>query len=95
MIYTAKRVFDHTGLVNKGEGWQQVNGLVPAGAKVKVSKSLGDKLVKKRILYKTKEEKKAYIVHTGGSWFEVRYGEKVNKVQGKQKAEALRDELNS
>jgi hypothetical protein len=95
MIYIAKRPFDHNGLVNKGNGWEQSRGLVPKGARVKISKGLGEKLVNKRILYKTKEEKKAYIVHRGGSWFEVRYGQKVQKVQGKQKAEALRDERNS
>lgn len=95
MEYTAKRPFSHNGEANTGSGWRKVNGTVPRGAKVRMGKTLANELIKKRILYKTKEDKRAYIVHSGGPWFEVRYGQKVEKVQGKEKAEARRDELNA
>lgn len=91
----ARRPFSFKGEVNDGSGWRSFNGIVQAGWKLKVSKNLGVALQTKRLVYQTKENKKAYIVNTGGSWFEVRYGNKVDKVQGKAKAEALRDEINN
>jgi len=52
-------------------------------------------MIRKRLVYETKEDKRAYIVHRGGSWFDVVYGTKTEKVQGKANAEAKRDALNN
>lgn len=90
-----KRPFSFKGQIDRGSGWEQFNGIVQKGWIIKPTKSVGTGLERKRLVYQTKENKKAYIVNTGGSWFEVRYGTKVEKVQGKAKAEALRDEINN
>lgn len=94
-MYTVKRAFSYRGTVDKGNGEESFNGVVRGGWKIKCSPRKGDRLVSKRLVYKTKEDKRAYIVHSGGPWFEVRYGDKVEKVQGKEKAEQRRDELNA
>lgn len=94
-MYKAKRPFSYRGTVDKGNGEEQFNGVVKSGWRLICSNRKGDRLVKQRLAYKTKEEKKAYIVHSGGSWFEVRYGSKTEKVQGKDNAEQLRDQWNA
>lgn len=94
-MYTARRSFSYRGTINRGYGDEDYNGVVSGGWILKCSKRKGDKLVKQRLAYKTKEDKRAYIVHSGGPWFEVRYGNKTQKVQGKAKAEQLRDQLNA
>lgn len=90
-----KQPFSYKGQIDRGNGWEQFNGVVQRGWKVKPTKSVCTGLERKRLVYQTKENKKAYIVHSGGPWFEVRYGTKVEKVQGKANAEALRDEINN
>lgn len=94
-IYTARRPFDHTGEVERNGTVIRVNGMIQAGDRMVLPERIGAEYARKRLVYATKENKKAYIVHLGGSWFEVRYGDKVQKVQGKSKAEAIRDDFNS
>jgi hypothetical protein len=62
-----KRPFDFKGVVNKGFGWENYNGVVRRGLKVRLSKRQKEQMTKDRLVYQTKEEKKAYIVHRGGS----------------------------
>jgi hypothetical protein len=90
-----KRPFDFKGTVDRGFGWETWNGVVRRGWKVRLSKRQKEQMIKDRLVYQTKEEKKAYIVHRGGSWFEVRYGSKSERVQGKANAEQLRDKWNA
>lgn len=90
-----KRPFSYKGEVNKGNGWESFNGIVKGGWRIKPTKSVGTGLERKRLVYQTKENKKAYIVHSGGPWFEVCYDGKVEKVQGKANAEERRDEINN
>lgn len=96
-MYITRRPFSFQGEVNAGRGWTSYNGVVRPGWQIRCSPSKADELIRSRLVsgYATKEDKRAYIVHTGGSWFEVRYGTKVHKVQGKAKAEELRDSLNA
>lgn len=90
-----KQPFDFKGQIDRGNGWEQYNGVVRRGWKIKPTKRLSKDLMAKRLVYQTKENKRAYIVHRGGSWFDVNYGNKSFTVQGKDKAEAKRDELNN
>ena len=90
-----KRPFDFKGKVNYGKGWIQYNGVVERGWQVQLTKKRKIEMVRKRLVYETKEDKRAYIVHQGGSWFNVVYGSKTEKVQGKANAEVRRDELNN
>lgn len=69
--------------------------MVGQGDSVRVSPSVAERFISKGLVYATKENKKAYIVHLGGSWYEVRHGDTAQKVQGKANAEALRDDFNS
>jgi len=86
----ARRPFHFKGHIDRGHGWEKYNGTVRRGWKVRLT----DKQAQSMRELVTKEEKRAYITHSGGSWYEVRYGDKVEKVQGKGNAESLRDKLN-
>lgn len=90
-----KRPFDFKGKINRGNGWEQFNGVVQRGWKVRLTERRKRDMLKKRLVYETKEDKRAYIVHRGGSWFDVNYGTKSFKIQGKANAEKKRDELNN
>lgn len=90
-----KQPFDFKGKIDRGNGWENWNGVVRRGWKVRPTEQLSKKLMSKRLLYETKEEKRAYIVHRGGSWFDVVYGTKTEVVQGKSNAEAKRNALNN
>ena len=90
-----KRPFDFRGQIDRGDGWEQWNGVVLRGWKVRVTKRMGDTLQSKNLTYQTKEDKRAYIVHRGGSWFDVVYDRKSVKVQGKDNAEAKKNEFNN
>ena len=90
-----KRPFDFKGQVNKGNGWENYNGVVQRGWRVRLTERSKKYMIRKRLVYETKEDKRAYIVHRGGSWFDVVYGTKTEKVQGKANAEAKRDALNN
>jgi hypothetical protein len=90
-----KKPFDFKGTIDRGRGLEDYNGVVRRGWKVRLSKRQSEEYTKMRLVYRTKEEKKAYIVHRGGSWFEVRYGTKTERVQGKANAEQLRDSYNA
>lgn len=90
-----KRPFDFRGQIDRGNGWENYNGVVLRGWTVRLTSQRAKDMMAKKLVYQTKEDKRAYIVHVGGPWFEVRYRDKVEKVQGKQKAEAKRDELNN
>ena len=90
-----KRPFSFKGEIDRGNGWESFNGVVQRGWKVRLTKNQKSGMERRRLVYQTKENKKAYIVHSGGPWFEVRYGDKVEKVQGKENAEERRDEINN
>jgi len=67
--------------------------VVRKGWKVSLSPNQAKELMRKGLV--TKEDKRAYIVHAGSSWYEVHYDGKSEKVQGKSKAEELRDRINA
>ena len=90
-----KRPFSFKGEIDRGNGWESFNGVVQRGWKVRLTKNQKSGMERRRLVYQTKENKKAYIVHSGGPWFEVRYGDKVEKVQGKENAEERKDEINN
>ena len=90
-----RQPFSFKGQIDRGRGWEQFNGVVRRGWKVRLTRGQKDGMERKRLVYQTKEDKRAYIVHSGGAWFEVRYGSKSEKVQGKEKAEARRNEINN
>lgn len=90
-----RRPFSFKGEIDRGNGWESFNGVVQRGWKVRLTKNQKSGMERRRLVYQTKENKKAYIVHSGGPWFEVRYGDKVEKVQGKENAEERRDEINN
>jgi hypothetical protein len=90
-----RKPFDFRGQVNRGNGWENYNGVVRRGWKVRLTKGMAKQYIKQRLVHKPVDSPKAYMVHLGGSWFEVRYKGSHEKIQGKTKAEARRDELNS
>lgn len=90
-----RRPFSFKGEIDRGNGWESFNGVVQRGWKVRLTKNQKSGMERRRLVYQTKENKKAYIVHSGGPWFEVRYGDKVEKVQGKENAEERKDEINN
>ena len=90
-----RRPFSFKGEIDRGNGWESFNGVVQRGWKVRLTKNQKSGMERRRLVYQTKENKKAYIVHSGGPWFEVRYNDKVEKVQGKENAEERKDEINN
>lgn len=96
MEYQIKQPFDWKGQYKpRKEGWRHHNGIVTRGGKIKASQRQGSTLMKKGLIYETKEEKRAYIVAGNGNWFEVRMGTKSQKVNGKANAQTLRDQWNA